>query len=114
MISAGHYLAALAGDRIFAPGGNAVDAGIAAAICLNVVEPDFTNFGGVAPMIVHEAASARTWQVSGLGCFPRRASIEFYMQQCRGDLPVGIMTTVVPAAADAYLTVLDRFGTLTF
>jgi gamma-glutamyltranspeptidase/glutathione hydrolase len=114
MISAGHYLAALAGDRIFARGGNAVDAGIAAAVCLNVVEPDFTNFGGVAPMIVHEAASGRTWQVSGLGCFPRRASIEFFMQHCGGDLPVGIMTTVVPAAPDAYLTVLDRFGTLTF
>lgn len=114
MISAGHYLAALAGDRIFARGGNAVDAGIAAAICLNVVEPDFTSFGGVAPMIIYDAKSRRTWQVSGLGCFPRRATIEFFTRHFAGDLPVGIMTTVVPAAVDAYLTALSRFGTLTF
>ncbi|MBI4278489.1 MAG: gamma-glutamyltransferase family protein [Armatimonadetes bacterium] len=114
VVSAGHYLAALAGDRIFARGGNAVDAGVAAAMAINVVQPDLTNFGGVAPIAVYEASTGQTWQISGLGCFPRRATLEFFMEHCDGDLPAGVLASVVPAALDAYITALDRFGTMTF
>ena len=35
MVASGHYLATLAGERILARGGNAVDAGVAAGLCLS-------------------------------------------------------------------------------
>ena len=50
MVAAGHYLAAEAGYRILEQGGNAIDAGVAAGIAINVLLPESTNFGGVAPL----------------------------------------------------------------
>src|SRR3546814_9087001 len=43
MISAGHYLAAQAGEQILQVGGNSVDAGVAAGIALGVVQGDIVN-----------------------------------------------------------------------
>jgi gamma-glutamyltranspeptidase len=47
MGSTGHYLATAAAVRILDAGGNAIDAGVGAGLCLNVVQPEFTNLGGV-------------------------------------------------------------------
>ena len=52
MVSSSHYLASQAGARMFERGGNAVDAGVAAGIALNVVERHLTDFGGVAPIVL--------------------------------------------------------------
>src|SRR5512145_3011858 len=70
-IAAGHTLAAEAGARILAAGGNAIDAGVAAGFCLGVVHPDMVSVAGVAPILVHVGASAETWQVSGVGPYPK-------------------------------------------
>ena len=51
----GHYLATLAAVRILEMGGNAIDAGVAAGLCTNVLQPDMTNIGGVAPIILYHA-----------------------------------------------------------
>jgi gamma-glutamyltranspeptidase len=48
IVSAGHYLAAQAGLMILEAGGNAIDAGVAAGLTLNVVEPQMCCFTGVA------------------------------------------------------------------
>ena len=55
MCSAGHYLASRAGFDILEAGGNAVDAGVAAAMSLAVLQSDIVNVGGVAPMIIYLA-----------------------------------------------------------
>jgi len=60
MVSAGHYLAASAGYRILEGGGNAVDAGVASGIVINVTLPNATNFGGVAPIMVYMAENQDT------------------------------------------------------
>ena len=49
MVSSGHYLAATAGFRILEEGGNAVDAGVASGIAVNVTHGMWTSFAGVAP-----------------------------------------------------------------
>ena len=51
-VSAGHYLAAEAGNAILDAGGNAVDAGCCAGMALAVLHPDEVNFAGVAPIII--------------------------------------------------------------
>jgi gamma-glutamyltranspeptidase/glutathione hydrolase len=50
MVAACHYLVAEAGFRILESGGNAIDAGLAAGIALGVVQPEYVNFAGVAPI----------------------------------------------------------------
>ena len=114
MVSSGHYLATAAGFRILEQGGNATDAGVAAGIAINVTLPQWTGFGGVAPIIIHDAASGDTVSISGLGRWPRAASINYFNRQHGGDLPGGVLRTVTPAAADAWLTALRLYGTMTF
>ena len=84
MVSAGHYLATAAGYRILEQGGNATDAGVATGIVINVVLPQFTSFGGVAPIIIHDAATQATVSISGLGRWPKAASIDYFNQHANG------------------------------
>ncbi len=114
MVSSGHYLAAAAGYRILEEGGNAIDAGVASGIVINVVLPHATNFGGVAPIMVYHAASGSVVTISGLGRWPRAASIDYFRQHANGQIPVGILRCVTPAAPDAWLTALEKYGTMTF
>jgi gamma-glutamyltranspeptidase/glutathione hydrolase len=114
MVSTEHYLATAAGYRILEMGGNAIDAGVASGIALNVVLPEFTSFGGVAPIMIHHAETKETVTISGLGRWPKAASIDYFRQHANGELPVGILRTVTPAAADAWLTALKLYGTMTF
>ncbi len=114
MVSTGHYLATSAGYRILEQGGNATDAGVAAGLALNVTLPQYTSFGGVAPIIIHDASRGETRSISGLGRWPKAASIEYFNQHANGQLPSGILRTVTPAAADGWLTTLKLYGTMTF
>ena len=114
MVSAGHYLAAAAGYRILEDGGNAIDAGVASGIAINVTRPNDTNFGGVAPIIIYHAASDTVVTISGLGRWPRAASIEYFNEHAGGEIPMGILRSVVPAAADAWMTALEKYGTMSF
>jgi gamma-glutamyltranspeptidase/glutathione hydrolase len=68
---AGHYLAAHAGYAILEAGGNAIDAGVAAGMTLGVVHCDMVSVAGVAPILAHIARTGETWQVSGVGPYPR-------------------------------------------
>ena len=67
VVSSGHQLAAQAGFRILEEGGNAIDAGVASGIAINTVLPQYTSFGGVAPIILHHAEKNETVTISGLG-----------------------------------------------
>lgn len=114
MVSAGHYSATLAATRILDAGGNAIDAGVAAGMCLNVVQPDLTNLGGVAPILISSATTGRVRTLSGLGHWPAQADIAYFERNHEGHIPPGIMRTVVPAAIGAWLTALEKYGTMTF
>ena len=114
MVSAGHYLATAAGYRILEQGGNATDAGVATGIVINVVLPQYTSFGGVAPIIIHDAQKQDTVEISGLGRWPAAASIDYFNQHAGGEIPLGVLRTVTPAAVDGWLTALKLYGTMTF
>jgi gamma-glutamyltranspeptidase/glutathione hydrolase len=114
MVAAGHPLAAQAAARVLQAGGNAVDAGCAAGFTLGVVHPDMVSFAGVAPILVHLAATGETFEVSGVGPYPARASADYFRTRCGGEIPPGLPRTVVPAAPDAWCTALARWGTRSF
>jgi gamma-glutamyltranspeptidase/glutathione hydrolase len=114
MIAATQYLAAEAGFRILESGGNAIDAGVAGGIALGVVQPEFVNVAGVAPIIIYSAAEDRIVTIPGLGTWPKALDRNYFKKKHGGKIPQGIMRTVVPAAPDAWITALDRFGTMSF
>ncbi len=114
MVSAGHPLAAEAAARILAAGGNAIDAGVAAGFVLGVAHVDMVSFAGVAPILAHVAATGETFEVSGVGPYPRRASSELFRTQHGGQIPPGVLRTVVPASPDSWCVALERWGTMSF
>ena len=93
-------------------GGNAIDAGVAGGLVLNVVLPDMCNFGGVAPILVRAAGDDAVWSVSGLGTWGREATLEAFKERYGDELPEGPGNAVVPSAPAAWLTALGRWGTL--
>lgn len=111
-ISAGHPSAAMAGLRILDAGGNAADAAVAAGFVLHVVKCDMANLGGVAPILAHDAASGRVTAYAGIGAWPRAATIEKLRAAGNGRIPVGPERWVVPAAVDAWFSLLARQGTM--
>jgi gamma-glutamyltranspeptidase/glutathione hydrolase len=113
-IAAGHYLAATAGFDILQAGGNAIDAGVAAGIALGVVQSDLVNCAGVAPIMIYDAKSREVVTIAGLGPWPKALDPEFFMREHGGKIPVGVLRTVVPAAPDAWITALKRYGTMSF
>ncbi len=114
MIVAGHYLAAEAGHAVLEAGGNAIDAAVAAGIALGVVHSDQVNVAGVAPIIVHLAERGETVTIAGLGPWPAAARLEAFVAEHGGAIPLGLVRTVVPAAPDAWILALERYGTMSF
>ena len=113
-VSSGQYLATAAGFRILEQGGNAIDAGVAAGIAINVVLPASTSFGGVAPILIYSAADQKVHSISGLGRWPAEASASFFIERRGGKMAPGVERCVVPAAAHAWMTALIEHGTMSF
>src|SRR5918912_2911850 len=114
MISAGHHAAAHAGFAILEAGGNAIDAGVAAGIELGVLQTDLVGFAGVAPMMIYLAERQEVVNIDGLGTWPRAVTPDFFMKHHGGKMPPGILRTIMPAAPDAWITALERYGTMRF
>ncbi|MDA1257760.1 MAG: gamma-glutamyltransferase [Chloroflexi bacterium] len=112
-VSSGHHLATAAGFRVLEQGGNAIDAGVATGIAINVVVADNTSFGGVAPIVIYDAGMDRVVTISGLGRWPEKATLEHFLEDRGGEIPAGMERVIVPAAPDAWLTALAEHGTMT-
>ena len=102
-----------AGIEILKRGGNAADAAAATILALSVTDSRSFCFGGEVPIMVYDARTKGVTVIAGQGAAPRLATREEFVQ--RGGIPLkGIEAAAVPAALDACLTLLDRFGTMTF
>jgi gamma-glutamyltranspeptidase/glutathione hydrolase len=113
MISTEHYLSASAGARIFAKGGNAIDAAVAATLVEGVVNPHMHTIGGEAPMLIYSASARRVVAINGNMMAPARATIAHYHSLGLTLVPyAGLLAAGVPAALDALVTALAEFGTL--
>ena len=113
-IAAGHYLAATAGFDILQAGGNAIDAGCAAGIALGVLQSDLVDVAGVAPIMIYLADNQEVVTIAGLGPWPKALDPQLFQREHGGKIPKGVLRTVVPAAPDAWITALRRYGTMSF
>ncbi|HLW46670.1 MAG TPA: gamma-glutamyltransferase family protein [bacterium] len=114
MVACGHYLACVAGLRMYALGGNAFDAGVAMVFAQSVLEYQSYGFGGEVPMLIYAARDGRPVAVNGNTRAPRAATMEWFrgrgLELIPGD---GFLPAGVCAVPDALITVLDRYGRLT-
>ncbi len=114
VVVSGHYYASLAGLQILEAGGNAIDAGVATGLAIDVLESEFVGFGGVAPIMIHLPARDETHVVSGVGVWPKAADIDYFHRHHNGRIPEGLLHSVVPAAPANWIAALERFGTMSF
>jgi gamma-glutamyltranspeptidase/glutathione hydrolase len=111
MVASGHPLASQAGVRIMQAGGNAIDAAIAAAAAVGVVEPAMSGVGGDGFILIYDAATGRPHGVNATGPAPARATRERYL--ARGGIPMhGMPSVSVPGLVDGWLLAQRRFGKL--
>jgi gamma-glutamyltranspeptidase/glutathione hydrolase len=113
-VTAGHYLAAQAGSQLLAAGGNAADAACAMGFALQVLEPHMNGPAGEVPILYYEAASGRSFAISGQGVAPAAATVEHFQGLGYDRIPGdGLLAATVPAALDSWCLLLERFGTKT-
>ncbi len=108
MVSTQHYLATEAGAEMLNSGGNAVDAAVAAAFALGVVEPAASGLGGQTMMLIHLAESGRKFCLDGGTRAPHRTppgELE-RAEQLRGH-----KATTVPSTPAVLAWALQHYGT---
>jgi gamma-glutamyltranspeptidase / glutathione hydrolase len=105
MVATSHPLATRAGLRALEAGGNAVDAALAAAAVLPVVEPNLNGLGGDCFAIVH-----RGGELVGLNGSGRSPGV---LDGGHVDR-FGARSVTVPGAVAAWFDLAERFGRLAF
>lgn len=113
VVATSQPLAAQAGLSMMAKGGNAVDAAIAAAACLTVVEPTSNGIGSDAFAIVWDGQSLHGLNASGRApaawqpaYFDRKYGVGTAMPQR------GIDSVTIPGCVSAWQMLASRFGKL--
>jgi gamma-glutamyltranspeptidase/glutathione hydrolase len=125
MVVTSQPLASQAGLRILQQGGNAIDAAVAAAAVLNVVEPMMVGIGGDLFAIVYAAKEHKLFVLNASGMAPSGATLahlnELGYQVDRatwgpssGMPQGGILPVTVPGTVWGWDAVQRRFGKLTF
>ena len=109
-VSTGHYLATAAAMRILDGGGNAVDAGVTAAMALPILQPDMVSFAGVAPTLIYLKKENRVISLAGLGYWPAATDINRLIKEGNGEhVPEALLRTVMPAAPATHIEALRRY-----
>lgn len=109
VVAASQPLAAQAGVSMLAQGGNAVDAAIACAATLTVVEPVMNGLGSDAFVQVWDGATVHTLNGSG------RAPAAWHPDDHAGRASMpreGWAAVTVPGAVSAWIALWRRFGRL--
>jgi len=111
LVATSQPLAAMAGLHILQEGGNAMEAAIAGAATLNVVEPQSTGIGGDMFLLYWDASQKQLVGLNASGCSPQAATLEKYRSEGFTTVPEkGIFAVTVPGAFDGWCSALDRFG----
>ena len=116
MVNCSSPLAAAAGLEILRKGGNAMDAAVAAAAALTVVEPTANGIGSDAFALIWSEKNARLYGLNSSGRAPMLASIDKIRDEKKDDagrMPKRGWTPVtVPGAPRAWAEIRNRFGSM--
>ncbi len=111
MVATSQPLAAQAGLDVLRSGGNAVDAAVAAAACLTVVEPTSNGIGSDAFAIVWY--KGRLYGLNASGPSPKAISVDEVKAGGHQEMPrFGWVPVTVPGAPAAWAELSKSFGVL--
>ena len=114
MVATSQPLAAMAGLRVLMDGGNAVDAAVATAATLNVVEPMSTGVGGDVFALIWKAADKEVLALNGSGRAPMAATIADLHAKGHRRMPAfGPLSVSVPGTVHGWEVLLESEGTMT-
>lgn len=111
VVAAGRTGSAEAGLEILKQGGNAADAAAATILALAVTDSDLFCFGSEVPILIFDAGRQVVEVISGMGAAPQLATREYFVQ-AGGIRRNTAAAAAIPAAPDAILTLLERYGTM--
>ena len=107
-----HYLASEAGLQALRRGGNVADAGATMWFCLTVLKPWLVGLASEVPILIYWADEEKVLAVNGQGPAPKAATISWFRDHDYTLIPEdGFLPAVVPGAFDAWVTLLDEYGT---
>jgi gamma-glutamyltranspeptidase / glutathione hydrolase len=113
VVTSTHWIATAVGMGMLEKGGNAFDAGVAAAFTLQVVEPHLNGPGGDVPIIVHDVKRAKTEVICGQGPAPAGATIAHYRSEGLDMVPgTGLLAACVPGTFESWMLLLRDYGTV--
>ena len=113
-VSTGHPLTTAAAFQILLKGGNAFDAGVASLIAGGVLEQDLYSLGGEALVLVYPKKENKVTSIVGQGWAPKAVDVDWYLSRKKSLDGAGLDPAVVPGALHAALTVLEKWGTMSF
>lgn len=109
LVTTGHPIASSAGLQILLKGGNAFDAAAAVGAMAALGEPEMNGIGGNGFMTVFHKPTGKVWSLSMAGAAPK-ALVPGDMTP--DTLNAGMKAGIVPGNLGGYLSVLERFGTM--
>jgi gamma-glutamyltranspeptidase / glutathione hydrolase len=113
IVATSQPLAAQAGLSMLQQGGNAVDAAIAAAIALTVVEPTSNGIGSDGFSIIWDGKVLHGLNASGRS--PAAWTPEYFARKYGEAMPVrGIDSVTIPGAVSQWVALSEKFGKLPF
>ena len=115
VVSTSHPLASSAGLRVRILGGNAVDAAIAAAAVMTLVEPVSNGLGSDAFALIWDGRQLHGLNASG--CAPEAWTPEYFKRKYPGSNSPpkrGMDSVTVPGAVAGWAAMSERFGKLPF
>jgi gamma-glutamyltranspeptidase/glutathione hydrolase len=116
VVSTSHPLAAQAGLRILQQGGNAVDAAVAAAAVMTLVEPVSNGLGSDSFCILWDGKKLHGLNASG--CAPQAWTPDYFNRKYGADARTppqrGMDSVTVPGAVASWVALSERFGKLPF
>ncbi len=114
MVACSQRLASLAGVQVLAEGGNAVDAAVATAAMLGVLEPMSIGIGGDAFALLYVADTGEMKALDASGRSPYGVDAEAFRKEGLDAVPqTGIHSVTVPGAVHGWETLLEAHGTRT-
>ncbi len=111
MVVSSQPLATLAGVQMLMSGGNAIDAAIATAAVLGVVEASSIGIGGDAFCLFYSAKEKKMKALDASGRSPYAASLAYCRRSGFKEMPQrGIHSVTVPGAVHGWTTLLESHG----
>jgi gamma-glutamyltranspeptidase/glutathione hydrolase len=116
VVAAAHPLASKVGIEILQRGGNAVDAAVATAFALGVVEPNASGIGGGGFMLIYMAKSKEKVTIDYRAKAPGKAKANMFLDRggeaAVDQMKIGYRSVAVPGTVAGLALALQKYGTM--